>query len=209
MITTKRIVVGPMEANCFIVRDEATGRCAIIDPGSMNDALCDAIEEAGADKFDYILLTHCHFDHVGAVCRVKDLIDVPVAIHKDDADGLRDPYMNLSGPLGGRKTIYPEADIRWTDNQTFRLGETEFTVLHTPGHTAGSCCYRTEGVIFAGDTLFYESVGRTDFPGGSMRQMRESLERLLGLEGDYLVYAGHYQHTTLSHERECNPYIHL
>lgn len=203
----KRIVVGNLEANCLICQDEATGRCAIIDPGAMNDELYAAIDEAGADKFDYILLTHCHFDHVGAVSRVKDLTGAPIAIHKDDAAGLRDPYINLSGPLGGRKMLYPEAERTFSDGDTFQLGETEFTVIHTPGHTVGSCCYRTEGVIFAGDTLFRESIGRTDFPGGSMRQMRQSLEKLFSLEGDSLVYTGHYAHTTLSHERMHNPYM--
>lgn len=202
-----RIVVGPMEANCFIYRDEATGRCAIIDPGAMNDALLAAIEEAGTSSFDYILLTHCHFDHVGAVSRVKDLTNAPIAIHKDDAAGLRDPYINLSGSLGGRKTLYPEADITFSDGDTFRVGETPFKVLHTPGHTAGSCCYLTEGMLFAGDTLFHESVGRTDFPGGSMRQMQQSLQKLLALDGDILVYTGHYDSTTISHERMHNPYV--
>lgn len=207
MIHIKRVQVTPMETNCFIVRDDATGRCAIIDPGALNQTLSAAMEEVGCDRFDYILLTHCHFDHVAGVSRVKELTGAPVGIHEADAPGLRDPYVNLSGTMGGCKTIYSPADILWKDRQSFRLGETEFTVLHTPGHTPGSCCYLTEGILFAGDTLFHESIGRTDFPGGNTRQMYDSLDRLLALDGDYRVYTGHYEHTTLSHEREYNPYI--
>ena len=196
MIHIKRIPVTPMETNCFIIRDEATGRCAIIDPGALNKALSAAIEEAGYDSFDYILLTHCHFDHVGGVSRVKQLTGAPVAIHAADAPGLRDPYVNLSGTMGGCKTIYSPADILFTDGQTFRLGETEFTVLHTPGHTLGSVCYRIGDALFTGDTMFRASYGRTDFPGGDEAELFRSLRRLLKLEKDYIVCPGHGMPTT-------------
>lgn len=206
-VKVQRFVVGELEANCYIYRDEATGRCAVIDPGDMSDALAQAIEECGRDSFAYILLTHCHFDHVGGVVRVREMTGAPVAIHEYDAPGLRDAYVNLSGMWGGPRMIYPAADKIFHDRETFQVGKTTFTVLHTPGHTAGSCCYLTEGLLFSGDTLFRESVGRTDFPGGSAQEMRDSLAMLLDLPGDCIVYTGHYAHTTLSNEREYNPYV--
>ena len=202
----QRFAVGELEANCYIYKDEATGRCAVIDPGDTSAALEQAIEECGRDCFDYILLTHCHFDHVGGVARVKELTGAPVAIHEFDAPGLRDSYVNLSGMWGGPKMIYPAADVTFSDREQFQVGESTFTVLHTPGHTAGSCCYLTEGILFSGDTLFRESVGRTDFPGGDAGELTDSLAMLLRLDGDCLVYTGHYGPTTLSYEREYNPY---
>lgn len=201
------IQVGELETNCYIYRDESTGRCAIIDPGEMNDRLRAAIEEAGRASFDYILLTHCHFDHVGGVSEVRELTGAPVAIQKHDAAGLRDSGINLSGYFFGQRTIYPPADLTFDDGETFYVGETKFTVMHTPGHTVGSCCYITEGLIFSGDTLFRESAGRTDFPGGSASEMSRSLQRLMALEGDYIVYPGHEGVTTLSNERVNNPYV--
>lgn len=205
----KSFQVGELETNCYIFRDERTGRCAIIDPGDMSAALRNAIEEAGCGNFDYILLTHCHFDHVDAAGEVKALTNAPIAIYHDDAIGLREPYINLSGAFGGDKMIYPSADVEFSDGEHFRVGETDFTVLHTPGHTAGSCCFVTEGIIFSGDTLFRQSVGRTDFPGGNVFEMQRSLKRLTELEGDYQVYPGHEGPTTLSHERLYNPYVQM
>ena len=199
--------VGELGTNCYIYRDEATGRCALIDPGGMNARLEKAIEEAGRDRFDYILLTHCHFDHVEGVSRARDLTGAPIAIHQKDAEGLRDSDVNLSGWFIGRRMRYPSADVRLHDGETFRVGETTFTVLHTPGHTVGSCCYLTEGILFSGDTLFRRSAGRVDFPGGSAEELRWSLQRLMALEGDCVVYPGHEGVTTLSEERNHNPYV--
>ncbi len=206
-MSVKRIVVGELETNCYIYRDDSTGRCAIVDPGEMNEELRAEIDLAGRDMFDYILLTHCHFDHVGAAGEVKDITRAPIAVYNDDAEGLRDPHINLSGAFAGIRMIYPQADITFKDGDKFKVGNTEFTVMHTPGHTEGSCCYITEGLMFAGDTLFRESVGRTDMPGGSTEKMMRSLKKLMALQGDCLVYTGHYDFTTLSRERASNPYV--
>lgn len=205
----KRIVVGTLETNCYIYQDESTHRCAIVDPGEMNDKLRAEIELVGRDAFDYILLTHCHFDHVGAVGEIKELIGAPIAVYKSDAEGLCDPHANCSGIFCRVRMIYPPADITFDDGDKFKVGNTEFTVMHTPGHTVGSCCYIADGVIFSGDTLFREGVGRTDLPGGSSQQMCQSLKKLMALDGDYLVYTGHYEQTTLSWERVNNPYIQM
>ncbi len=205
-MSVKRISVGDLSTNCYIYRDDATGRCAIIDPGEMDDYLRTNIEKFGCDKFDYILLTHCHFDHVGGVRAVKELTGAKVAIFILDVPGLRDSYVNLSAPFTGRGEIYPKPDIELTESSRITVGETEFTVIHTPGHTVGSCCFITDGIIFTGDTLFRMSAGRTDFPGGSMTELRRSLSRLMDLEGDYTVYPGHDEPTTIAFERKYNLY---
>ncbi len=205
-MSVKRISVGALATNCYIYRDDATGRCAVIDPGDMDSTLRSAIGEYGCDQFDYILLTHCHFDHVRGVSEVRRLTGARIAIFRDDAPGLLDTEVNLSRMFLYRGEIYPEADVTFIDGAKFSVGETEFTVLHTPGHTVGSCCYVTEDIIFSGDTLFCMSAGRTDFPGGSLTDLRRSLQKLMKLEGDYQVYPGHDEPTTLSYERKHNLY---
>ena len=206
-MSVKRISVGELGTNCYLYCDEATGRCAMIDPGDFDDALQKQIEKFGCDKFDYILLTHCHFDHVAGVSRAKELTGAKVAIFLSDAPGLRDMFVNLSAPFTGRGEVYPKPDIQLIDRETIKVGQTEFTVMHTPGHTVGSCCFIMDGIIFSGDTLFRRSAGRTDFPGGSVSELRRSLQRLAALEGDYQVYPGHEDATTLAHERMYNPYM--
>lgn len=200
-------IVGEKRASCYLLRDETTGRCALIDPGVMTDALEKAIITAGVDCFDYILLTHCHYDHVGAAWQAQQMTGAPIAIHADDAAGLGVPLVNRTGAHGRTPVVFPSADLTLAEGKRLRVGSISLTVLHTPGHTAGSCCYLTEGLLFSGDTLFRESVGRTDFPGGSAQEMRDSLAMLLDLPGDCIVYTGHYAHTTLSNEREYNPYV--
>ena len=206
-MSVKRISVGELGTNCYIYCDDATGRCAIIDPGDFDDYLQSAIEKSGSDKFDLILLTHCHFDHAAGVKKVKKLTGAKIAIFTSDAPGLRDCFVNLSAPFTGKGEAYPKPDVEFADRETFHVGETEFTVMHTPGHTVGSCCYIADGVIFSGDTLFRMSAGRTDFPGGSASELRRSLRRLSDLEGDYEVYPGHDEPTTLAYERKFNLYM--
>ena len=206
-MSVKRISVGELGTNCYIYCDDATGRCAIIDPGDFDDYLRAVIEKYGCDKFDYSLLTHCHFDHVGGVQKVKELTGAKIAVFLTDAPGLRDMFVNLSAPFTGRGEVYPKPDVELVDRETIKVGETEFTVMHTPGHTVGSCCFITDGMIFSGDTLFRMSAGRTDFPGGSVSELRRSLRRLAELEGDYQVYPGHEDMTTLAFERKYNMYM--
>ena len=206
-MSVKRISVGELGTNCYLYRDDATGRCAVIDPGDFDERLRAAIEAYGCDQFDYILLTHCHFDHAAGVKKVKELTGAKIAIFTSDAPGLRDCFVNLSAPFTGKGEAYPKPDVEFADRETFHVGETEFTVMHTPGHTVGSCCYIADGVIFSGDTLFRMSAGRTDFPGGSASELRRSLRRLSDLEGDYEVYPGHDEPTTLAYERKFNLYM--
>lgn len=206
-MTIQKIIVSDKRTNCYLVRDEGTGRCVLIDPGEMTGELRAAIDASGHDNFDYILLTHCHYDHVGAAWEVKALTGAPVAIYKDDEAGLYRPLVNRTGAHGRTSMVYPPPDVLLSDGETLQIGKMRFTVLHTPGHTVGGCCYLTETAIFAGDTLFRGSYGKTNLPTGDAAQMAQSLRTLAALEGDYLIYAGHGKDTTLSEERENNPYM--
>lgn len=203
----QKIIVSDKRTNCYLVRDEGTGRCVLIDPGEMTDELRAVLAKAGVEKFDYILLTHCHYDHVGAAWEVKALTGAPIAIYKDDAAGLYQPLVNRTGAHGRTSVVYPPPDVLLSDGQELQVGDIRFTVLHTPGHTVGGCCYLTENAIFLGDTLFRGSYGKTNLPTGDGAQMARSLRTLAALEGDYQVYAGHGKDTTLSDERENNPYM--
>ncbi len=207
MMTVTKIVVSDKQTNCYICQDEATGCCAVIDPGEITDTLCAAIEQVGKERIDRILLTHCHYDHVAAAWEIRKITGALIGIYADDAPGLGIPIVNRTGAHGRESTVYPPADIRLIDGQHILLGETVFTVLHTPGHTVGSCCYITDHTIFAGDTLFRESVGKTNLPTGDALQMAQSLQRLTALEGDYRICPGHGAATTLAYERIHNPFF--
>lgn len=186
--------VGDYETNCYIVADEKTGGAAVIDPGSEGDYILKTIQRNGL-TVKKILLTHGHFDHTGAVEALHKATSAPVYIHRLDVSD------NLSGTsLKAIATTYDEGDTVEMDGLTFK-------VLNTPGHTPGSCVLLCGEAMFAGDTLFAGSCGRTDFPGGSWSQMLASLRRLAQLEGDYKVYPGHMGSTSLSRERATNPFM--
>ncbi|MBR6939636.1 MAG: MBL fold metallo-hydrolase [Clostridia bacterium] len=196
-------------ANMFLAVDEASGEAAVIDPGCYLDNLKNAIADSKADV-RYLLITHGHFDHILGVPHIKNEMDVISAIHEDDEICLRDPDMNLMNTFYKSPDFIPShADMTFRDGDVIRLGETELTVMHTPGHSRGSVCFIdfASRIIFSGDTLFYSTVGRTDTLGGNPAQMDESLRRLIELEGDFTVYTGHGPQTTLGHERVRNIYI--
>ena len=193
--------VGPIMTNCYILCEETAKLCAVIDPGDEPERICRAIRESGCTP-TMILLTHGHFDHYTGVAGVLEQYpDLPVYIHeKDVQDGGRG--MDLKFPRLGEKhqRYYREGDV-------LHLGCLSIQVWETPGHSAGSVCLIVADVIFSGDTLFCGSCGRTDFPGGSTPDILRSLSRLARLEGDYRVYPGHEEFTTLERERRSNPYM--
>lgn len=189
---------------CYIVADDH-GAAAVIDPGADAAAIRRTLA-AHRLTLSAILLTHAHFDHIGAVDALLDGTAVPLYCHREDIPALRDPAANLSAFFGESLCLAATA-TPVADGDTVTVGELTFTVLHTPGHTPGSVCYAAGDHLFSGDTLFCESVGRMDFPGGDARAMRQSLSRLLATEGDARVYPGHGEETTLSHERQYNPYV--
>ncbi len=200
--------LGEMRTNCIIVSDEETGIGAVIDPGGRDSekkivTLC----ETNGVKIKYILLTHAHFDHMLSLEALRRETGAPLALHKYDADALSDPSLTYMAQFGGVSEGCAPAEILFDDNDTLTLGNLTLTVLHTPGHTAGSVCYMADGVIVTGDTLFHSGIGRCDLYGGDDRAMEQSLRRLASLSGDYKLYPGHGSTTTLERERLSNVYL--
>ncbi len=202
-MTMRSLTVGALGVNTYLVYDE-TKQAAVIDPGDEASRLCELIAREGV-TVTAILLTHAHFDHIGAAESLAATTGAPLYIHEAEAPALSDPQINLSGLFGAPLTV--TGDIRTLrDGDTVTVGRTVFTVLHTPGHTVGGVCYLTGETLFSGDTLFCESIGRLDFPGGSAAMMRRSLERLMALPAQTTVYPGHEEPTTVGHEQQYNPY---
>lgn len=205
MIKTDCYVVGMIETNCYLIEDEATGLLAVVDPGDRSDELITEIDRRGG-KLSYILLTHGHYDHIIGVGELCERYHPIVCASEKELPLIAEPSYNLSKKHG--LTIAPfTVDKPLADGETFLLGESEIRFLLTPGHTMGSGCYLVDGCIFSGDTLFCTSIGRTDFPTSSMRDMMRSIDRLKHLEGNYTVYPGHDLFTTLDRERKYNPYM--
>lgn len=178
----------------------------LVDPGEFTYELEEYVNK-NASNIKYILLTHMHFDHIGATANIKKICpQVKIVIHSLDADGLSDSQKNLAN-LFGFEIEKITADITCEDFDVIKMGKTEIKVLHTPGHTAGGVCYLVNDAIFSGDTLFAGSCGRIDFPGGDGVVLQNSLKRLKNIEGDYKIFPGHNNATTLNAERLYNPYM--
>ena len=195
------IAVGQLMTNCYLLCDEQAKVCAVVDPGDEAERIAAAVERSGC-QLRYVLLTHGHYDHFTGLAGLLEKYDVPVYIHPDDAE------VGKSGPWSLKFPRLDDAHQRWYgEGDTLTLGSLMIHVLSTPGHSKGSVCLVVEDVIFAGDTLFWGSCGRTDFPGGDYKEMLLSLARLARLEGNYTVYPGHDRSTYLEHERRMNPYM--
>ena len=196
--------LGELATNCYIV-ETAPDKCIAIDIGDDPEVFLDFIKSKNL-TLDKILLTHGHFDHTEGVKTVQEETGVPVYIHSGDTTMLEGGSSSLA-PFFGRPAQKIENYTEIHDGDIIESGNIKFTVMHTAGHTKGSVCYITEDTIFSGDTLFLESMGRTDYPGGDVDEMRESLKKLKNLQGDYKVYPGHFDSTTLENERKNNPYM--
>ncbi|MGN0614077.1 MAG: MBL fold metallo-hydrolase [Porcipelethomonas sp.] len=201
----KRILVGVLCANCYIIETEEKNAVAV-DTGSNFEKIKKYLDDNGL-VLKKILLTHGHFDHMGAAAQAAQAYNAEVYIHELDAVMLSDRRASLADEVGGGAYEPVEKYTTVKDGDIIKQDELEFQVIHTPGHTKGGVCYKCGDSLFTGDTLFRLSMGRTDFPGGSSDQMFSSLERLGKLDGDYCVYPGHNETSTLSFERENNPYI--
>ncbi|MDD2956280.1 MAG: MBL fold metallo-hydrolase [Oscillospiraceae bacterium] len=193
--------VGMMPTNCYLAAQD--GRAAVIDPGAEAERILSCLAQKGW-QLDMVLLTHGHFDHVGAVNALQKA-GARVGVAAADEIFLRDPeraYAGLRLPVGEELHIRP--DFVFHGGETLKMGDIRFQVLSTPGHSAGSVCFLCPGVIFSGDTLFCGGCGRTDLFSGSWTEMRASLKKLAALPGDYRVLPGHGEETTLEYERKNN-----
>ena len=195
MLKIHTMSLGDYQTNCYIIHDSASSGCCVIDPGYTPDLVLDTLEDLGL-TCEAILLTHGHFDHVGGVREIAAETGCRVYLHTAD---LTMPPMMTAGPLF-YTDAYQEGDI-------LHLAGLTVSVLHTPGHTPGSVCLQVENSIFSGDTLFAQGCGRTDFPGGDWKAIVASLGRLAKIEGNYWVYPGHGESTTLAQEKRYNPYM--
>ena len=195
MLNMKHLALGAYQTNCYLVWDEDSPSCVVIDPG-YNPEIVLAEAKLLGKEIAAILLTHGHFDHVGGVKGIA--MDAECPVYLCEADLSMPPQMT-AGPLYYTNT-YAEGDF-------VEAAGLSFKVLHTPGHTPGSVCLQCENALFSGDTLFWGSCGRTDLPGGNWATIQKSLKRLAALPGDYDVYPGHGSATKLSFERNFNPYM--
>ena len=209
MLNITKLPVGDLEANCFLVSDDDKN-AVIIDPGAEAPYILEQIREQALKPLA-ILLTHAHFDHFGAAADLIEALQIPLYVHPLDKPMVLSSEYSLAVQLGyGAHYRQPKEEQihTFSDNEELKFSEElTFTVLHTPGHSPGSCCFRHADILFSGDTLFRDGVGRVDFQGGNIRDMRKSLARLGALEGDCEVYCGHYSNTTLEHERTFGHYL--
>ena len=195
MMKVYAMALGNYQTNCYIIHEENSKTCCVIDPGYDADRILDKLDALGL-TLEAVLLTHGHFDHVGAVKDLAAETQCDVYLHSED---LTMPPMMTAGALYYTKT--------YAEGRLLKLAGLEISVLHTPGHTPGSVCLLADNSIFSGDTLFQGSCGRTDLPGGDWATITKSLARLANLEGNFWVYPGHGPSTTLRDEKKYNPYM--
>ena len=203
----RSFVVSMAATNCYFVINEKTKEMLCIDPGDRGKGLAQIARREGF-RPAAVLLTHGHFDHAGGAEDFAREFDIPIYIHEEEKETLSDPQMNVSWMIG-KSAVY-HADRFLADEEELDLAGFHFRVLLTPGHTPGGCCYYFpyEKTLFSGDTLFNRSVGRTDFKGGSMAAIVNSIRtKLMTLPEETLVYPGHGEMTSIEEERMYNPYL--
>lgn len=201
-----RIPVGIYQANCYIVYCKETKEAIVIDPGASGAGIGDKIKNLGL-SLKHIILTHGHWDHTEGILGLKDKIDSPVLIHKEDEFLLK----------AGKKALYPkvssegidvEPDRYIEDGDQLEIGNLIAEIIHTPGHSRGGICIKIKDKIFTGDTLFSGSIGRTDLPGGDHKTLIESIKnKLLIYPDDTVVYPGHGESSTIGREKQINPFL--
>lgn len=200
----KTIVLGQIQTNCYLISSDKSA--LVIDPAFYSKSVEDFLLENDY-KERLILITHAHFDHISGAEELRRKTGVKIAIGEIENQYLSDANINLSELFGERLNPF-SADILLEDGQEIELGELNIKTIHTPGHTKGGVCYMINGKLFSGDTLFYESIGRTDFPTGDYKILMHSINKLFeSLDGETEVFSGHGFKTTLNHERLYNPFL--
>ncbi len=202
----KKLEVGPIMANCFILGCEAKKEAAVIDPGDDADRILMAVAESEL-KVKYLINTHGHFDHVSANKRMKKATNALIAIHPEDESMLSE--LSQSAVMFGLSSENsPPPDLYLNDGDEITFGEITLKVIHTPGHSRGGVCLYTPGHLFAGDTLFAGSIGRTDLAGGDYDTLISSIkEKILTLDEKTIVYTGHGPETVVGNEKRSNPFL--
>ena len=195
MLQIHTLTLGLYQTNCYLVHKEGEKECIVIDPGYEANTIMNRAALLGLE-IKAILLTHAHFDHVGAVRQIAADTDCQVYVQEQE--------LTLPGAMTDGPVYYTDL---YPAEGTIQVAGMEVKVLHTPGHTPGSVCLLTGDAMFSGDTLFAGSMGRCDFPGSSIFDMRKSMRKLCNLPGDYRVFPGHAEATTLEYERKTNPYL--
>ena len=201
-LEVKTFVVGPLETNCYLAYGSVSKKGVLIDPGDEAGAIRDAIEKLGVDVL-WVVNTHGHADHI----KGDAYFSAPVAIHSLDEQCLSNPLKNLS--FHASWCLKPvKAGRLLADGDIIKMGDMEIEVIHTPGHTPGGICLKCGDILFSGDTLFFEGVGRTDLPGGDHLALLKSIkEKLFSLPDSVKVFPGHGGDTTIGHEKKYNPFL--
>lgn len=205
-IKLKRIECAPIGENTYVIKDENSGLCAVIDPGCFNKAIEDFIGEE--KNLAYIILTHAHWDHIASLNEYKDKYPASkLVVNFDEHEMITDSSINGTAQYAGMEVAL-EADIYVVDGEELKLGDTNLKFITTPGHTKGGMCILADGNLFSGDTLFMRSVGRTDLYGGNWGQLKDSIQnKLFSLDGSTIVYPGHGPSTTIESEKRENPFV--
>jgi glyoxylase-like metal-dependent hydrolase (beta-lactamase superfamily II) len=198
----ERLVVGPLEENTYIVADEETKQAIVIDPGDEADRILEVIKDRDL-HVNSIICTHTHFDHVGAVGDMRKATGAEILIHEEDMQ-VYASARDQAAFWGYEVDDLPEPDGFLDDGDEVEAGNLKFKVIHTPGHSPGGICLYGEGVLITGDTIFKGSVGRTDFPGGNIEELKKSFRRLLDLPEDTKIYSGHGPETSVGMEKKTN-----
>lgn len=198
----KSIEVGMLQVNCYVIADRAAGKAIVVDPGDEPDRIIDIIKDNSLEV-EYIVCTHGHFDHVGAVSELKKNTGAKVVIHRDELAIYR-AALDMAAFWGHEIDPLPEPDMLVREGDKIKAGDLSFEVFHTPGHSPGGICLYSGDIVVTGDTLFAGSVGRTDFTGGDAGLLKKSFRRLMALPENTKVLAGHGGSTTIGKEKKEN-----
>lgn len=200
MLKVITLTLPPFETNTYIVFEKAKGKCIVIDPASNFQIIKNKIDEFELKPI-LIFLTHGHFDHIGACDELRDAYNIPLAIHKYDASLITSPQLNASSLLSNKEINLRSAEKILSEPTSFKLESKTLRIIHTPGHTKGSCILIGDDEIFSGDTLFKGGYGRYDLPGGNAEDLMKSLEKILNLDERLKIYPGHGESTTIYDEK--------